>query len=57
MTDWLADTHAHVQRLVSVVKMAKAFPKGSVLFCDLLWARRLNATDIPKEIQRLIAIR
>jgi hypothetical protein len=49
----VADTHAHVQRLVSVVKMATVFEKcttedqPSVL--RFLWAKGLNAKDIHKE--------
>jgi hypothetical protein len=51
MTDYVADGHAHVQRLVSVVKMATVLgllPKSSVLVC-FLWAKGLNAKDIHKE--------
>jgi hypothetical protein len=44
--------HAHVQRLVSVVKMPtlleSILPKSSVLLCIFLWAKGLNAEDIHK---------
>jgi hypothetical protein len=51
----VADEHAHVQRLVSVVKMATVLedvlPKNIVLLCVFfLWEKRLNAKDIHKEM-------
>jgi hypothetical protein len=51
----VADAQAHVQRLVSVVKMATVLegilPKSSVLLCVFfLLAKRLNAKDIHKEM-------
>jgi hypothetical protein len=49
----VADAHAHVQRLVSVVKMVTALsilPRNSVLLCVFLWAKGPNAKDIQKEI-------
>jgi hypothetical protein len=50
----LADAHAYVQRLVSVVKMASMLQvytteeKRSVV--RFLWAKQLNAKDIHKEM-------
>jgi hypothetical protein len=54
MTVYIADMHAHVQRLVSVVKMATVLEgyttedQSSVV--HLLWAKRHNAKDIHKEL-------
>jgi hypothetical protein len=43
MTVWVADMHVHVQRLVSVVKMAVVLegvlPKRSVLLCVFMGKR------------------
>jgi hypothetical protein len=45
--------HAHVQRMVSVVKMVTMLEgillKSSILLCvSFLWAKRLDAKDIHK---------
>jgi hypothetical protein len=52
MTVWGADAHAHVQRLVSVVKMATVLegilPKSSILFCIFYIEKGLHAKDIHK---------
>jgi hypothetical protein len=54
MTVSVANAHAHVQRLVSVVKMATVLegmlPKSSAVFCVFWWAKGLNAKDIHKEM-------
>jgi hypothetical protein len=52
MTVLVADTHVHVQRLVSVVKLATILEyaieeQHSVV--HFLWAKALNAKDIHKE--------
>jgi hypothetical protein len=54
MTVYVADAHAHVQRLVSVVKMGTVLEeytteKQSSAVC-FLWAKELNAKDIHKEM-------
>jgi hypothetical protein len=49
MTVSVADAHARVHRLVSVVKTAMVLPKSSVLLCVFLWAESLNAKNIHKE--------
>jgi hypothetical protein len=50
MTVQVADVHAHVQGLVSVLKMANWLKsillKNSVLLCIFWWAKRLNAKDL-----------
>jgi hypothetical protein len=52
---YVADAHAHVQRLVSVVKMATVLEElctteeqPSVV--NFLWAKKLSAGDVHKEI-------
>jgi hypothetical protein len=54
MTAWVADMHAHVQRLVSVVKMVTVLEESTteeqcsvVIF---VWANGLSAKDIYKEM-------
>jgi hypothetical protein len=54
MTVEVADAHAHVQRLVSVFKMAILFEKSTTekqrsVVC-FLWAKGLNVNNIHKEI-------
>jgi hypothetical protein len=53
MTVYVASAHAHIQKLVSVVKMATVLegvvPKRSVPLCAL-WVKGLNAKDIHKEM-------
>jgi hypothetical protein len=57
MTVKVADAHAHIQRLVSVVKMATVLEdctseeQRSVV--RFLWAKGLSAKDIYKEIFRV----
>jgi hypothetical protein len=50
----VADAHARVKRLVSVVRMATVLEfvlsKSSVLLCVFVWANGLNAKDIHKEM-------
>jgi uncharacterized protein (UPF0128 family) len=49
----VSDAHAHVQSLVSVVKMMivlNVLPKSRVLFCIFLHAKRLVAKDVHKEM-------
>jgi hypothetical protein len=50
----IADGHAHVQRLVSVVKKATVFQKYTTKeqfsVVRFLWAKGLNAKDINKEL-------
>jgi hypothetical protein len=55
MTDYVADAHAHVQRLVSIVKMVSVLEgyttevrRSIVLF--FLWTKGLNTKDIYKEM-------
>jgi hypothetical protein len=54
-TFYVADAHAHVQRLVSVVEMMTVLEESiteqqsSVVFF-YLWAKGLNAKDIRKEM-------
>jgi hypothetical protein len=54
MTVQVADAQAHVQRLVSVVKMATILEKCATedyrSVVRFLWAKGLNAKDIHKEI-------
>jgi hypothetical protein len=55
MTPQVADAHAHVQRLVSVVKMAtvleECIPKSNVLLCVFFVCEKgRNAKDIHKEM-------
>jgi hypothetical protein len=54
MTVQVADTHAHIQRVVSVVKMATVLEECAAEeqrpLLRLLWAKELNAKDIRKEI-------
>jgi hypothetical protein len=55
MTVQVIDTHVHVQRLVSVVKMVTVLKEyilamSSVPLCVLLWASGLNEKDIHREI-------
>jgi hypothetical protein len=47
-----ADAHAHVQRLVSVVKMATVlvYYRRAAFFCAFLWAKGFNAKNIRKEM-------
>jgi hypothetical protein len=46
--------HGHVQKLVSVVKMATVLkgvlPKSNVMFCISLWTKELNAKEIHEEM-------
>jgi hypothetical protein len=53
MTVSVADVHAHVQRLVSVVKMATVLEECTTeemhSIVHYLWAKGLNAKDIHKE--------
>jgi hypothetical protein len=56
MTSYVADAHAHVQRLVSVVKMVTVIEEcategqHSVLcVCVFLWAYGLNTKDVHTE--------
>jgi hypothetical protein len=48
--DKVSDVHAHVQRLVSVVKMVTVLDKCSIeeerCVVRVLWAKGLNAKDI-----------
>jgi hypothetical protein len=54
MTEYVADAHAHVQRLVSVIKTATVLQgctteeQRSVV--RSLWAKGLNSNDICKEM-------
>jgi hypothetical protein len=53
MTVYVADTHAHVQRLVSVVKMATVLEHCTIeekhsVARFFLWAKGLNAKDVIK---------
>jgi hypothetical protein len=54
MTVEVADTHEHVQTLVSVVKMATVLEgcttKQQHSVVHILWAKELNAKDIYKEM-------
>jgi hypothetical protein len=54
MTVYVADGHTHVQRLVSVDKMATMLEECANeeqrSVCVLLWAKGLNAKDIYKEM-------
>jgi hypothetical protein len=54
MTVQVADAHAHVKLLVSVIKMATVLefvlPKSSVLLCIFVWANGLTAKDVYKEM-------
>jgi hypothetical protein len=54
MTVWVAEAHAHVERLVSMVKLATVFEgillKSSVVVGFFLWAKGLDTKDIHKEI-------
>jgi hypothetical protein len=54
MTVSVADEHAHVQRLVLVVKMVTVLEgcttKGQHSIVHFLWAKGLSAKDIHKEI-------
>jgi hypothetical protein len=54
MTVWVADGHAPVQRLVSVVKTAtvleKCITEEQCLVVPFLRAKGLNAEDIHKEM-------
>jgi hypothetical protein len=54
MAVWVADVRAHVQRLVSVVKMVivleESTTKEQNSVVHFLWAKGLNAKDIHKEI-------
>jgi hypothetical protein len=54
MTVWIADAHEHVQRLVSVVKMANVLGECSAedqhFVVRFLWAKGHTAKDIHKEI-------
>jgi hypothetical protein len=56
MTVYVADAHAHVQRLVSVVKMATVLEEctieeqRSVVCGFFLWGKGLNTKDIHKEM-------
>jgi hypothetical protein len=49
----VADAHAHVQRLVSVVKMETVLEKyapRAALSCAFLWAKTLNKKIVNKEM-------
>jgi hypothetical protein len=54
MTVKVADAHAHVQRLVSVLKMATVIEectaKKQCYVVRFLWAKGLYAKDIHKEM-------
>jgi hypothetical protein len=54
MTVYAADAHAHIQRLVSVVKMATVFDEYTTeeqrSLVPSLWAKVLNAKNIHKEM-------
>jgi hypothetical protein len=54
MTDYVSDAHAHVQRLVSVVKLATVFEVCATemqrFVVRFLWAYGLNARNIRKEM-------
>jgi hypothetical protein len=53
MTVSVADAHAHVQRLVSVVKMATVLEEYATeeqRFVRFLWAEGLSAKDIHKNM-------
>jgi hypothetical protein len=54
MTVWVADAQAHVQRLVSAVKMASMLEEctaeGQRSVVYFLWAKGLDAKDIHKEM-------
>jgi hypothetical protein len=54
MTVWVADAHAHVQRLVSIVKMVTVLEKYATeeqrSVVRFLWAKGLKAKDIHKEM-------
>jgi hypothetical protein len=53
MTFWVADAHAHVHRLVSVVKTATVLEeyttKEQRYVVHFLWSKGLNAKNIYKE--------
>jgi hypothetical protein len=53
MTVYIADAHAYVQRLVSVIKMATVLEEYNTeeqrSVMPFLWAEGLNAKDIHKE--------
>jgi hypothetical protein len=54
MSVYVADAHAHVQRLISVVKMATMLQDFTTeeqlsVLC-ILWAKGLSAKDIHKEM-------
>jgi hypothetical protein len=54
MRVWVADAHVHVQRLVSVVKLATMLEEFTTkeqrsVVC-LLWEKGLSGTDIHKEM-------
>jgi ribulose 1,5-bisphosphate synthetase/thiazole synthase len=54
MAVYVADAHAHVQRLVSAVKMATVLEECTTekerSVVHFLWAKGLNANDIHKEM-------
>jgi hypothetical protein len=54
MTVYVLDAHAHVQRLISEVKMATVLEECTTeeqrCFASFLWAKGLNAKDIHKEM-------
>jgi hypothetical protein len=54
MTDLVADAHAHVLRLVLVVRMATVLEKCNTeeqrVLCVFLWAKGLSAKDMHTEI-------
>jgi hypothetical protein len=54
MRVYVADAHAHVQRLVSVVKIATVLEECTTgeqrSVVRFLWAKGLNAKDIHKEM-------
>jgi hypothetical protein len=53
MTDYVADVHARVQRLVLVINMATracVYYRRAAFYCAFLWAKGLNANDILKEV-------
>jgi hypothetical protein len=54
MTGYVADAHAHVQRLISIIKMATVLEECTIKeqrsVMRFLWAKGLNAKDIHKEM-------
>jgi hypothetical protein len=54
VTVWVADAHTHIQKLVSVVKMATVLEecntKKQHYVGSFLWEKGLNAKNIHKEM-------